>query len=196
MTIERLAHPEWLVPVLWILALTGLALSWARLRARRMRRLLLGEGFHWPRRRFESDAALLIALAAIAAGLLGPRIGERTQRFTSSGVDVVFAIDVSRSMGARDLPPSRLDRARRGVAELIARLRPADRAALVAFAGRGVLLSPLTPDRGALLEMIAGLDTELIAPPSSNLGSGLRAALEAFEPGGERPAVVFMLSDD
>ena len=79
--------------------------------------------------------------------------------------------------------------------ELLARLEYADRAALVAFSARGVLLTPLTPDRAALLELLSALDTEMLRPASSNLGSGVRAALEAFESGAERPRVVFVLSD-
>lgn len=195
MNVEHWVHPEWAWFVLGGLAVAAAALAWAHGLARRRRRILLGPGAPRTRRHLSSDALLLLALAAIAAAWLGPRIGERVVSVPASGVDVVFAVDVSRSMDARDVPPSRLQRAQRAVDELLARLSPFDRAALVAFAGRGVLLAPLTPDQDALAELVRGLDTELVVPRSSNLGDGVRAALEAFEAGSERPRVVFVLSD-
>jgi len=190
-----LAHPEWLNLVLWISAAAPLALFWARRVTGRRARRLLGRSAPPTTGGLARDVILLVALAAIALALLGPRIGERSVFVSSSGVDVVFLVDVSRSMDATDVPPSRLARARRSVAELLARLHPGDRAALAAFAGRGLLLTPLTPDRDALTDLLAGLESGFIQPASSNLGSGIEAALAAFEDGSERPRVVFVASD-
>jgi Ca-activated chloride channel family protein len=190
-----LGHPEWMGGLAGIVAGCALALSAARLSTRRRRRRLLGQSAPPGASILRSDAALLVALAAIAVALIGPRIGERVVLVPSAGVDVVFLIDVSRSMDARDVPPSRMDRARRAVEEILTRLAPRDRAALAAFAGRGLLLTPLTPDRNALVDLLAGLDTELIEPASSHVGEGVRAALEAFEAGSRRPRVVFVVSD-
>ena len=190
-----LAHPEWLGGLAWIGAASALALWAARLVGRRRRLRLLGRGAPASAPILRSDAALLAALAAIGVALLGPRIGERVVRIPSTGVDVVFLVDVSRSMDARDVPPSRIDRARRAVEEILTRLEPRDRAALAVFAGRGLLLTPLTPDRSALVDLLAGLDTQFLQPASSHLGDGIRAALEAFEEGSQRPRAVFVVSD-
>jgi len=172
-TVERLAHPEWWTPALLLMlgaaAAAGLPLA--------------------------SDVALLVALACVVTALLGPRLGEKIVRVPASGIDLVLLLDISRSMDARDVPPSRLARGQRAAEELLARLEPGDRAALAAFAGRGVLLTPLTPDRAALVELLGALDSGLLEPPSSNLGEGVRAALAAFETGSERPRVLFVLSD-
>jgi Ca-activated chloride channel family protein len=186
-------HPEWLASVLGALALTALALAAARLASRR-RRARVAPGTR-PGLSLARDAALLVALACIGAALLGPRIGERSLRVPASGVDVVLLVDVSRSMDAADVPPSRLARARRAAEEVLMRLAPGDRAALAVFAGRGALLTPLTPDREALAELLPALDTSLVEPASSDLASGVRAALAAFENGSERPRVLFVLSD-
>lgn len=193
MTIERLAHPEWWTPALLLVLGATAALALARLWARSRRRRLGGAvpaGLP-----LASDVALLVALACLATALLGPRLGEKVVRVAASGVDLVLLLDVSRSMDARDVPPSRLARAQRAAEQLLARLAPGDRAALAAFAGRGVLLTPLTPDRAALGELLGALDSGLLEPPSSNLGEGVRAALGAFEAGSERPRVLFVLSD-
>jgi Ca-activated chloride channel family protein len=191
-----LAHPEWLWPLACALAGVALATTASAFLARRRRRLLpLPRGGRIVSRALASDALLLAAVAAVALALLGPRIGERTVYVPASGVDVVFTLDVSRSMDARDVPPSRLARARRATLELLARLEPADRAALAAFAGAGVLLTPLTPDREVLSELLSGVDTGLVAPGSSDLAAGVRAALGAFEPGSQRARVIAVVSD-
>lgn len=188
-------HPEWIGRLLAVVAIAALALAAAHWRARRNARRLFPAGGISLRRDVISDIALLAAVAAIACALLGPRIGERSVWVPSTGVDVVFLLDVSRSMEAADVPPSRLDRALRATEEILSRLGPQDRAAIAAFAGRGVLLTPLTPDHGALADLLPLLDTSFIEPASSQIASGLRAALTAFESGSERPRVVVVLSD-
>jgi Ca-activated chloride channel family protein len=188
------AHPEWLAALVCLWLAAGLALAAAETVARRRRRRL-GVGIPAAARRLDSDLALWLALGSLALALAGPRLGERLLELPASGVDVVFVVDVSRSMDASDVAPSRLARARRAVEELLARLDPADRFALAAFAGRGVLLTPLTPDRDVIAELLAGLDTALVAPASSRIDAGVRAALSAFEAGSERPRVVMLLGD-
>jgi hypothetical protein len=190
---QPFAHPELLPALFAVAAAAALAVALARRAARRRRHSLLGPGARGRDR--TRDAILLVALAAIGLALLGPLIGERTVRVPSTGVDVVFLVDVSRSMDARDVPPSRLERAKRGIEELLARLAPGDRAALAVFGSRGVLLTPLTPDRGALLEFLSALDTRLVHPAGSKLGDGMRAALTAFSDASDRPRLVFVLSD-
>lgn len=193
MSEARWLHPEWGPALLLLCAAAWLAVGLARALARRRRRRL-GPGVR-PGLTLARDGALLLALACIALALLGPRLGQREVRVPASGIDVTFLIDVSRSMDARDVPPSRLQRARRAVEELLARLGPRDRAALAVFASRGVVLAPLTPDRGALVELLRALDSSLIVPAGSNLAAGVREAVSAFEPGSARPRVLFVLSD-
>ena len=196
MSALRFAHPEWLLPLASVLLALLLALGLANAISRRRRALLLGKlGGRVAHRALTSDLALLLAAAAVAVALLGPRIGERVVRVPATGVDVVFALDVSRSMDAVDVPPSRLARARRAVSELLARLEREDRVSLAAYAGVGVLLTPLTPDRDVLLELLSGVDTQLVIPGSSHLAAGVRSALEAFEAGSERPRLLVVLSD-
>jgi Ca-activated chloride channel family protein len=192
-TAGAFVHPEWLAPALCLWLALAAATGGAVLRARRRGRRLIGAplaGGAGGR-----DALLLLALAAALLALLGPRLGTRSERLPATGVDVVVLVDVSRSMDARDVPPSRLDRALRAADELLARLAPGDRAALAAFAGRGVLLAPLTPDHGALRELLPALDTSLVRPAASRLGAGVREALAAFDAGSARPRVLVVLSD-
>lgn len=168
-------------------------ISWGQ--ARRRARRLLGSARGIGLRRLARDLAVVLALAAIGVAALGPRAGLRSERVPASGVDVVLLVDVSQSMDVADVPPSRLARARRIAAELLARLDGADRAALAVFAGRGVLLTPLTPDFEALTEFVAGLDGSLLSVRGSDFDAGVRAALGAFEVVSERPRVLVVLTD-
>jgi len=186
-------HPEWLpwLALLWCLLAAATLASVLRARGRLRRLRVAGP----PAAGLAGDAFRLLALLAIGVALLGPRIGTRSERISTSGVDVVILLDVSSSMDARDLPPSRLDRARQAAAALLTRLEAGDRAALAAFAGRGVLLTPLTPDHAALIDLVPALDTSLIQPASSRLGAGVVEALRAFDPASDRPRVLLVLSD-
>jgi len=187
-------HPEWQTGLVATLALAFAAVAAARFAARRRGRRLLG-----PRGvglvSWASDAALLTAAAAIALALLGPRLGERTLWVRSSGVDVVVLVDVSPSMVARDTPPSRLTRAREAARRVLSELAPGDRVALAAFSGRGVLLTPLTPDTRAIRRMLPSLTPDLIQERGSQIGEGVRAALGAFDPTSDRPRSLFLVSD-
>jgi Ca-activated chloride channel family protein len=192
------AHPEWLAPLAaGGLALT-LALAWAMARGHRRLRSIVGDDAARSQRRRARrlrDAAPLAAVWLLAVALLGPRIGQSTVELSTSGVDVVILIDTSRSMDARDIPPSRIDSARRAARRILSGLEPSDRAALAAFSGRGALLTPLTSDHAALTDMVTALDTTLVRPAGSDLARGVVAALAAFEPLGNRPRALFVLSD-
>ena len=196
------AHPEWMAPGLAAIAAVALALAWAARRSRLALRAVLGDGFlrdPLTRRQVVSrsmrDAALVVALLLVWVGLLGPRIGRERIAISTSGIDVVVILDTSRSMDARDVPPSRFVAAQRAAKALIGGLSPGDRAALAVFAGRGILLTPLTSDHAALVEMIGSVETDLVKPGGSNLPGGVHAALDAFEPVDERPRTLFVLSD-
>ncbi len=195
MTPPGVAHPEWLPALAALAAIAAASLAGARALARRRAQRLLGPGTVGLVRGGASDAVLLAVLALVGLALLGPRLGERRVWRSASGVDIVVLLDVSASMLARDVPPSRLDRAREVARRVLVGLAPGDRAALAAFAGRGVLLTPLTPDKAALVEMLPALDPDLLQEGGSRIGAGLLAALEAFEAESARPRALLLLSD-
>ena len=112
-----------------------------------------------------------VALLAVV-GLAGPRMG-RTQITTETrALSLVFAVDVSRSMLAEDVAPSRLQRSVREARRLIEDLG-GDRLGLIAFAGQSYILAPLTVDGGAIRMYLDALDPDL----ASSGGSNLRAVL-------------------
>jgi len=186
------AHSEWISGLTLVWLATAAVVALARLRAARRWARLFGA----PRPPASRGDALLIgALLSIVVALAGPQLGERLVRIPATGVDVVVLLDVSRSMDARDTPPSRLARARETARRVLLSLPAGDRAALAAFAGHGTLLTPLTPDKGALVELLPALDSGLMSDRGSRAETGLDAALEAFDPESARPRVVLLLSD-
>ncbi len=181
-----------LAPIMAI-GFTGLAL-WVRIqRVRHARRWSID--LERAARRVGRLTPLALGLAGFAAGiaLAGPRWGRRTVRTESKALDLVLAIDISRSMLAEDVTPSRLGRAQREARRLVHDLE-GDRLGLLAFAGQSFILSPLTTDGGALQLLVDGLDPEMATAGGTELGAALRQGRDLLQGGSEvadRVLVVF-----
>jgi Ca-activated chloride channel homolog len=140
---------------------------------------------------------LLIPLAgaSLALAAAGPRWGQQHVEGRTLSLNVVMAVDVSKSMLAEDLEPNRLERARLFARRLLREL-PGDRFGLVAFAGRAYVMSPLTVDHSALHLYIDALDPYMMSEGGSSLAAALNHAADlvrASETAGDR--VVVLLSD-
>jgi Ca-activated chloride channel family protein len=134
----------------------------------------------------------LVGLAAVVA-LSGPRWGRTEIRTESRALSLVFAIDISRSMLAEDVPPNRLQRAIRESRRLIQDLE-GDRLGLIAFAGRSYILAPLTVDGGAIRMYLDALDPDLASEGGTDLSSMLAQGtqlLGATSDAADRVLVVF-----
>lgn len=110
------------------------------------------------------------------------------------GIDVVLALDVSRSMLATDLAPSRLDRARQFMQKLMDQM-PNDRIGLVLFAGQAYLQMPLTTDHGAASLYISTSSTESVPSQGTILSDALRRSANAFNAAERRFKAVVLISD-
>ena len=158
-----------------VMALLGL---WHR---RRVRRAFAGElaerVLPWSVRvrRGARDVLVLLGLLAGVAALAEPLLGVEIQEIQRRGVDLVLVVDLSRSMDAGDVAPSRLARARREIHDLAEVLQD-DRVGIVAFAGGVMWRLPLTRDRAALLEVADTLDTSFFQAQGSEIGAALREA--------------------
>ena len=93
-------------------------------------------------------ALLILGSAVIIAGISRPQIGTRLEEVTREGQDIIVAIDVSQSMLAEDISPSRLEKAKHEIAGIIDKLQ-VDRIAIIPFAGEAFVQCPLTLDFGA-----------------------------------------------
>ncbi|MGH7527584.1 MAG: vWA domain-containing protein, partial [Gemmatimonadales bacterium] len=134
----------------------------------------------------------LVALLGVV-GLAGPRAGRRQITTETRALNVVFAVDISRSMLAEDVGPNRLQRAVREARRLVQDL-DGDRLGVIAFAGRSYILSPLTVDGGAIRMYLDALDPDLASEGGSHLAAVLAQGtqlLGATTDAADRVLVVF-----
>ena len=170
------ARPE----SLWLLVvLVPLFLWTARGRWRRRKRWQSLAQRGRPAR--DGTPAIVASIACVIIALAQPRWGTLPSPALPPGHDLVLAIDVSRSMAAEDAVPNRLAVAIEVAESLVKPLGEdaANRAAVVAFAGRGVLRCPLTENLGAVLEALHRLKPGSVQPGGTDLGAALDAAMEA-----------------
>lgn len=135
---------------------------------------------------------VLLALALAIVALARPRWGYTYQDVKRRGLDLLIAVDTSRSMLSNDVAPSRLERVKLATQDLIAELN-GDRVGLIAFAGRAFLQAPLTIDYDAAVESINDLDTKTIPEGGTNISEAIALAVKTFGKSamGNRALIVF-----
>jgi Ca-activated chloride channel family protein len=148
-----------------------------------------------PANRRWKAALVVAAFALIVVALARPAWNPKPQTVERRGRDIVFVLDVSRSMLAEDLAPNRLDRAKIAIKDMIDRLE-GDRVALVAFAGSAVLKCPLTLDYGFFGLMLDDLEPASVARGGTMVGDAVRKALdEAFDDQERKYKDIILITD-
>ena len=137
-------------------------------------------------------AFVLFALALAIIALAKPRWGYTYEDVKRRGLDLLFAVDTSRSMLSNDVAPNRLERVKLAAQDLITELQ-GDRAGLIAFAGRAFLQAPLTIDYDAAVESINDLDTKTIPEGGTNISEAIALATQTFGKSamGNRALIIF-----
>lgn len=128
-------------------------------------------------RRRRKAALVLLGFLALVVALARPGWNPQPKTLTREGRDVVFVLDVSRSMLAEDLAPNRLERAKLAIMDCIDKLG-GDRVGLVAFAGTAAVKCPLTLDYGFFRMMLADIAPDSIAQGGTMIGDALRRAAD------------------
>lgn len=146
------------------------------------------------RRRIGRAVLRLAAVALLATALARPQFGDRVETVRRAGQDVVVALDLSASMEAGDVAPSRLAAARLAVGRLIERF-DGDRIGLVAFAGEAFVQSPLTLDYAAATLFLNAMEPDLVPVPGTDLGRAIEVALDGFGDPGERSRQIVVITD-
>ena len=188
----RFVNPIFLV-LTAIVPIAGL--WWAFLRARR-EKALQKITLNVPKSSV-SGLQLGLVIAGLALSLFAaarPQWGRVTEKTVDRSRNVVVAIDVSRSMLAQDVRPNRLERAKADVADLIDSL-DGDRCALVAFRRTGIAVCPLTTDHAYLRSALEQLSPESAPRGETDLGSAIRAALDALDPAADDHNAIILISD-
>ena len=197
----RFLKPEILWHLLWILpAMLVLFFAASRKTARTLQ-AFLGKNAENPDyvlfskgRRILRFVLLCLAVLCLVAAAARPSWGVQIQELNGQGRDLLFVFDVSRSMLAKDVQPSRLAHAKWLVKELV-KLNPGDRFGLIAFAGKGFLECPLTTDRTSFELSLDELSTDSIPLGGTNIQEALAAALQAFKAAETSHRAVILVTD-
>jgi Ca-activated chloride channel family protein len=140
----------------------------------------------------------LALTALLGLGVLcwmDPRLGDEPVQVERRGLDLIFCVDTSRSMLARDLEPTRLQRAIQDIRAVLPGLQGGDRAGLVVFAGQARLWIPLTHDLDSFRGLLDEVDTDIVKIGGTDLAAALRKALELADPDNARTTTVLLLTD-
>lgn len=137
-------------------------------------------------------ALILLGMALAITALAKPRYGYIYEDVKRKGLDLIFAVDTSRSMLSNDVPPSRLQRVKLAAQDLLDELQ-GDRVGLIAFAGRAFLQAPLTIDYAAAVEALNDLDTSTIPEGGTNISAAIDLAVQTYGKSaiGNRALIIF-----
>jgi len=146
------------------------------------------------RRQTIKNSLLVITVGLLLLALARPHWNHDWQEASQQGLDIVVAVDTSRSMLATDLAPDRLTRTQLAIRDLLLLART-DRLGLVPFAGTAFVQCPLTVDQEAFQQNVNILDVDIIPEPGSDLGAAIDAAVSAFEESEGTFQVIVLFSD-
>ncbi|MEW5677413.1 VWA domain-containing protein [Flavobacterium enshiense] len=136
---------------------------------------------------------VLLGLAALVVALVNPKIGTKMETVKRQGVDIVFAVDVSKSMLAEDLAPNRLEKTKQVVSQIINQLG-SDRIGIVGYAGSAYPVLPITTDYSVAKMYLQSMNTDMVSSQGTALGEALKMASSYFDDP-QTSKLIIMLSD-
>jgi len=139
-------------------------------------------------------ALIVVAAGFLIIALAMPQIGARLTMAKRYGVDILIAIDVSSSMLAQDIKPSRLEKAKLEISSFIDKLK-GDRVGILTFAGDSFMQCPATLDYGAAKMFLSIIEAGMMPKPGTAIGDAIRAAAKGFSKKDRKNKVVILLTD-
>ncbi|MEO5666531.1 MAG: VWA domain-containing protein [Bdellovibrionota bacterium] len=176
------ANPDYagfLVAWVLVLGLSFATIRWRKKMLGALNVLSWPDAFEKPRWRGSKIVCQIIGLLFLVIALIGPQWGQKEKVVKAEGLDLCFAVDLSRSMLAEDVTPNRLQAAKNQLTIFMQGMG-GDRAALVGFAGSAFVAAPLTTDHRALVSFLDPMDSSYISDQSTNLSVGIDACLRAL----------------
>ncbi|MGV3460831.1 MAG: VWA domain-containing protein [Flavobacterium sp.] len=136
---------------------------------------------------------LVLTIACVILAIVNPKIGTKVETVKREGIDIVFALDVSKSMLAEDMAPSRLDRSKQIVSQIINGLG-SDRVGMVGYAGAAYPVLPITTDYGVARMFLEGVNTDIVSSQGTAIGAAVDMAATFFDDP-DSSKLVILLSD-
>ena len=137
---------------------------------------------------------LILALAGLILGLVNPKIGTKMETIKREGIDIVFAIDVSKSMLAEDVAPNRLEKSKQIVSQIINQLGN-DRIGIVAYAGSAFPVLPITTDYSVSKMFLQSMNTTMVSSQGTSLDDAIKLASTYFDKGNKTSKLLILISD-
>ena len=183
------------LPVLWLFY--ALYLGWKRKTQAAFARPELLELLSPNRSKFKPTLKMILlsfVIVFIVFGLMNPKIGTQLETVKREGVDIVFAIDVSKSMLAEDIAPNRIEKSKRLVSAILNQLA-SDRVGIIAYAAQAVPQLPITTDYGAAKMFLQALNTDMLSSQGTALDSAIDLSGTFFDDEDQTNRVIFLISD-
>ncbi len=137
---------------------------------------------------------MLLALTAIIFAIAGPQFGTKLQTVKRKGIEIIIALDVSNSMNAQDIKPSRLDRAKRAIYQLVDKLQN-DKVGLTVFAGQAYTQLPITSDYPSAKMFINTINTNIINTQGTAIGTAINRCVNSFSAQEDINRAIIVITD-
>ena len=197
----KFAVLPWLLAIVVLLPASLLLVRWGARRKRamldrviasRLREQLL-RSVDYGKRNFKT-ALWLLAVVSLLVSLARPLFGYREIKVERPGVDLMIALDISKSMLAEDAVTNRLHAAKSAILHLLDR-PSGDRVGLIAFSGEAALIAPITQDHQAIVRSVEALTTTAISKPGSDIAAALKLAVRSFDVKQQSGKAIVVISD-
>lgn len=137
---------------------------------------------------------LMLALIFVIVGVAGPQFGSKLQQVKKKGVELMIALDVSNSMMAQDIKPSRLEKAKMAIARMVEKLSN-DKVGLIVFAGDAYVQLPITTDYSSAKLFLSNISTDVVPIQGTAIGSAIDLAAKSFTPETETSKAIIVITD-
>ncbi len=137
---------------------------------------------------------VLVALFFVILGVAGPQFGSKLQQVKKEGVELIIALDVSNSMMAQDIKPSRLDAAKQAISRMVDKLSD-DKVGLIVFAGDAYVQLPITTDYSSAKLFLSGINTDIVPIQGTAIGTAIDLAAKSFTPDTEASKAIIVITD-
>jgi Ca-activated chloride channel family protein len=137
---------------------------------------------------------LLLAFACLVIALVNPKIGTKSETVKREGIDIVFAVDVSKSMLCEDVAPSRLEKSKQIVSQIINQLG-SDRIGIIAYAGSAFPVLPITTDYSVAKMFLQSMNPGMVSSQGTSLDDAIKLSSNFFDKGEKTKKLLIMISD-
>lgn len=143
---------------------------------------------------FFKNGLILFSIILLIFALANPQIGSKVEEIKQVGIDVYILLDVSLSMKAEDIKPSRLEKAKHEISKLIQKLE-GDRIGLIVFSGKAFIQFPLTTDYSAANLFLSAVSVKSVPQPGTAIGPAVQLAMNSFKKDEETQKAIVIITD-